>query len=285
METQRLVCELVGGSGSFREFVTVFEQLTGISLSIEAPAADLAIRSREQALFGHLVTNQLCRPTKINLNHLEEEPALITWAPGIREAVVGLHIDGEVTALLRSGCILETELPPVYLALEGCRPAPRLNRLQLRALCKMLALFAVYLGRCANQLLVQQSACEPAIVGRARDFISMHHRENIGLADVAANANVSTFYLCKLFKRITGLTVANYLLRIRIESAKELLLDRSRSVSESALEAGFQSLTHFNRAFKRIVGCSPSEFRKPKVSFGADWDNHGLSSNNDSGAR
>ncbi|MGB8804163.1 MAG: helix-turn-helix transcriptional regulator, partial [Chthoniobacterales bacterium] len=53
----------------------------------------------------------------------------------------------------------------------------------------------------------------------------------------------------------------DYLARVRIEKAKALLLDRNRRVSEVAYDVGFQSLTHFNRIFRKIVGRSPTNYR------------------------
>jgi len=78
---------------------------------------------------------------------------------------------------------------------------------------------------------------------------------------VAKAVNTSTFYFCKMFKRITGLNFTDYVSRTRIEKAKNLLLNPNLRVSEIAFEVGFQSLTHFNRVFKRIVGESPTEYR------------------------
>jgi AraC-like DNA-binding protein len=63
-------------------------------------------------------------------------------------------------------------------------------------------------------------------------------------------------------KKATGVTFSEYLSRARLERAKSLLLDPNVRVSEAAFEAGFQSLTHFNRVFKNLIGTSPSEFRK-----------------------
>ena len=74
--------------------------------------------------------------------------------------------------------------------------------------------------------------------------------------------NTSTFYFCKLFKRTTGLTFTDYLARVRIEKAKRLLLDQNRRVSEVAYEVGFQSLTHFNRVFKKLADRSPTSYRQ-----------------------
>ncbi len=67
--------------------------------------------------------------------------------------------------------------------------------------------------------------------------------------------------MCKIFKAATGMTLTEFIGRLRIEWAKQLLLHRSLSVSEIALEVGFNSLSQFNRLFSRYVGRPPTRFR------------------------
>ena len=74
--------------------------------------------------------------------------------------------------------------------------------------------------------------------------------------------NTSKFYFCKMFKKATGINFTDYLSRVRTERAKNLLLNPNLRVSEIAYEVGFQSLTHFNRVFKRILGRSPTDYRE-----------------------
>ncbi|MGZ5566768.1 MAG: helix-turn-helix domain-containing protein [Limisphaerales bacterium] len=73
--------------------------------------------------------------------------------------------------------------------------------------------------------------------------------------------NTSTFHFCKMFKKATGLNFTDYVSRVRVEKAKNLLLNPNLRISEIAYEVGFQSLTHFNRVFKKITGQSPSHYR------------------------
>jgi AraC-like DNA-binding protein len=73
--------------------------------------------------------------------------------------------------------------------------------------------------------------------------------------------HVSTFYFCKIFKKATGLTFTEYLGRVRIEKAKTLLLNPHLRISEIAYDVGFQSLTHFNRIFRKTTGEAPTTFR------------------------
>jgi len=74
--------------------------------------------------------------------------------------------------------------------------------------------------------------------------------------------NMSSFYFCKSFKRATGITFTNYLARVRIEKVKNLLLNPHKRVSEAAYDAGFQSLSQFNRVFRRIAGEAPTAYRE-----------------------
>ncbi len=72
---------------------------------------------------------------------------------------------------------------------------------------------------------------------------------------------MSAFYFCKMFKKATGLTFTDYLARVRIEKVKNLLLNPNKRISEAAYEVGFQSLSQFNRVFRRIAGESPTTYR------------------------
>jgi AraC-like DNA-binding protein len=72
---------------------------------------------------------------------------------------------------------------------------------------------------------------------------------------------MSSFYFCKMFKKFAGVNFTEYVSRIRIEKARNLLLNPNLRISEIAYEVGFQSLTHFNRVFKKVLGQSPTDFR------------------------
>jgi len=126
---------------------------------------------------------------------------------------------------------------------------------------KLLQIFAQHLSMISNQVVVQQANAEPPIITRAKEFIKHNQTEDISLGQVAKAVNTSTFYFCKMFKKVTGINFTDYVSRQRIESAKNLLLNPNLRVSEIAYEVGFQSLTHFNRVFKKIIGQSPTEYR------------------------
>ena len=126
---------------------------------------------------------------------------------------------------------------------------------------KLLSIFAQHLAMLSNQVFIQQENAEPPVITKARAYIHEHQTEEIKLGHVAKAVNMSSYYFCKMFKRVTGINFTDYVARIRIEKSKNLLLNPNLRVSEIAFEVGFQSLTHFNRVFKKILGQSPTEYR------------------------
>jgi YesN/AraC family two-component response regulator len=132
---------------------------------------------------------------------------------------------------------------------------------QHESVVKLLSIFAQHLAILSNQIFVQKENAEPPVITKAREYIQEHQAEKLPLRQVAKAVNTSTFYFCKLFKKVTGINYTDYLSRVRIEKSKNLLLNPNLRVSEIAFEVGFQSLTHFNRVFKKILGQSPTEYR------------------------
>lgn len=126
---------------------------------------------------------------------------------------------------------------------------------------KLLSIFAQHLAMLSNQVFIQQENSEPPVITKARNYIHEHQTEEISLGQVAKAVNMSSYYFCKMFKKVTGINFTDYVARVRIEKSKNLLLNPNLRVSEIAFEVGFQSLTHFNRVFKKILGQSPTEYR------------------------
>ncbi|HEV2330328.1 MAG TPA: PocR ligand-binding domain-containing protein [Verrucomicrobiae bacterium] len=136
-----------------------------------------------------------------------------------------------------------------------------LSARQHESIVKLLSIFAEHLSMVSNQVVMQEQNAEPPVIARAKQFITDHQMEELSLDQVAKSVHTSKFYFCKMFKKATGLHFTDYLARVRTESAKNLLLNRNLRISEIAYEVGFQSLTHFNRVFKRILGHSPTDYR------------------------
>lgn len=93
-------------------------------------------------------------------------------------------------------------------------------------------------------------------------YIAEHSSEEITQAEVAERTGVSPYYFSKIFNEYTRTSFPNYLASIRVQNAIHLLADGSRSITDCAYAAGFQSTTSFNKLFHEMTGCSPREYRK-----------------------
>src|SRR6266496_1381161 len=102
---------------------------------------------------------------------------------------------------------------------------------------------------------------EPVEIWKARSFIEQHSGDELSLRKVAKAVNISANHLSEKFKQVTGTNFVDYVARDRFEKARDLLLNSNRRISEIAFAAGFQSLSQFNRVFKKLSGKSPSQFR------------------------
>jgi AraC-like DNA-binding protein/ligand-binding sensor protein len=137
-----------------------------------------------------------------------------------------------------------------------------LSTRQYAGVIRLLEIFGKHLALIANKMMLQDAEAEPLMIRRAKAYIAGHHADPIGLDEIAKAMHVSTFYFCKMFKKATGMTFTDYLGRVRVEKAKNLLLNPHLRVSEIAYAVGFQSLTHFNRVFRELTGDSPTKFRE-----------------------
>ncbi len=174
----------------------------------------------------------------------------------------GEDFDEVFKILRRSGVSKskETELRDAYL--ESLVVAPE----RYNAAITLLETFASHLNDELGRLLVSESNQEPPVIRRTKQYLNAHLEEKITLDAVADHVHVSAFYLCKLFKQATGMTITEYVNRRRVEWAKCKLLNPHVRITEVAYDVGYQSLSQFNRSFLKYAGESPTEFRGHAVS-------------------
>ena len=79
---------------------------------------------------------------------------------------------------------------------------------------------------------------------------------------LAEQAHMSREYLSRKFKSYTGTNLSDFIAEVRIERARQLLRSSAHSVTDISSYCGYTSLGNFQRFFKKLVGCSPSEYRK-----------------------
>lgn len=103
---------------------------------------------------------------------------------------------------------------------------------------------------------------KPPNILRVINFIDGNLTENIGIARLASEAHLSKYHFCRVFKKCTGMSPAQYVISHRIEKAKELLGTRDSKISKIATEAGFSDLSNFTKHFKRHTGKTPTDYKK-----------------------
>lgn len=92
-------------------------------------------------------------------------------------------------------------------------------------------------------------------------YIHNNFREDITLADIAAYSSFSPHYISQLFHSMTSSTLTQYITRLRLEYAKNLLFSTDYSITEICYKCGFHSFAHFLRSFKKHYGQSPAKYR------------------------
>jgi AraC-like DNA-binding protein len=271
----------------FREYRSAFQTATGLPLGLRAAG------SFQPPLAGSKQINPFCALMEarnkscaacLQLQERVEHEAIagsktLECFAGLSESAVPIRLGETIIAYLQTGQVMfraptEAKFRAAVRQLEQWNSVGDvvelkaayfqtrvLARPHYEATVRLLSSFAQHLSLLSNELMIKEAAAEPPAVGKARAFIAEHLGEPLSLTLVARAANMSAFYFCKIFKGAVGLTFTDYLARTRVEKTKQLLLDRNMRVSEAAFEAGFQSLSQFNRVFRRITGESPSNYR------------------------
>jgi YesN/AraC family two-component response regulator len=109
-----------------------------------------------------------------------------------------------------------------------------------------------------------RNRAEPVAIWKARKYVDEHSREELSLTKVAKAVNMNANYLSENFKQVTGIKFVDYVAHARFKNACDLLRNSRLRISEIAFAVGFQSLSQFNRVFKRISGKSPTKYRAAK---------------------
>ena len=272
----------------FRDYEQAFRDTTGLPFNLRAiEAFDLPFHDQPNenpfcALMGQ--SNKSCAACLQLQKKVEVEaclePKTLKCFAGLCDSAVPVRVGENLVAFLQTGQVLlhaptKQEFAKTTRELLKWGTEVDLKRLeevyfqtrvvqkkQYASILRLLTIFAQHLSTLSNQLSVTEASAEVPAVTKARLFIAEHQGDELSLTQVASAVNMSAFYFCKTFKKATGMTFTDYLARVRIEKVKNLLLNPHKRVSEAAYEAGFQSLSQFNRVFRRIAGESPTVYRE-----------------------
>jgi len=283
---RQLIAALVR-SRLFREYENVFTKATGLPLMLRS------LEYWQLAHHGKKNENPFCAMLAENpatltvclqaheqmIRHTGVLPHTVTCPFGLTETAVPVKLGDKVIGYLRIGQVLrhtpaksDTAKAARTLSEHGVRftnkirgaweKSPHIPPDKYNAIVRLLTFFAEQLSALINQIVVERNNAEPPLVQKAREYIEKHKMEPLSLSAVAQAAGASVFHFCKVFRKSTGLKFTDYVARVRLEDARTQLLNPNRRISEVAYDVGFQSLTQFNRMFKRVFGQSPTEFRE-----------------------
>ena len=98
----------------------------------------------------------------------------------------------------------------------------------------------------------------------ACEYLEKNYQENINLNKISNYVSLSKNYFCNIFKKETGITIWDYLIRIRMEEAKRMLLETGQKTYEVSERVGYEDPSYFGRLFKKYTGFTPIEFRDNK---------------------
>jgi AraC-like DNA-binding protein len=279
--------EMLRRSRLFRDYETAFTKATGLPLTLRPLEFwQLAHHGKKHEnpfcalLAENPATLSVCLQAHENMiQHTKALPYTVTCPFGLTETAVPVKLGERTIGYLRIGQVLRhmpvksdttkvgRELERHGLRLTGeLRKAWEKNPLimpeKYNAIVRLLTFFAAQLSALTNEIVLESQNAGPPLVQKARDYIAQHKTEPLSLSAVAKAAGASVFHFCKVFHKATGLKFTDYVARVRLEEARTQLLNPNRRISEVAYDVGFQSLTQFNRMFKRVFGQSPSEFRQ-----------------------
>lgn len=287
-QRSRAVVQQLHRTQIFRDYEKAFRDTTGLPINLRPiEAFDLPHHGdpKENPFCALMAqSNQSCSACLQLQRKVETEarmePKTLKCFAGLCDSAVPVRVGENLVAFLQTGQILlhqptkreftkttrqilkwgtEVDLKRLEEAYFQTRV---LSKQQYTSILRLLTIFAQHLSSLSTELIAKTEQPASPTVTKARVYIAQHHDEDISLNQVAKAVNMSSFYFCKSFKKSTGLTFTDYLARVRVEKVKNLLLNPHKRISEAAYECGFQTLSQFNRVFRKVTGEAPSTYRQ-----------------------
>lgn len=137
------------------------------------------------------------------------------------------------------------------------------NRLYVDSLANILAvnLLRQY-GTTKPQVPIYEGGLPQHQLMRVLDYIDAHLDQNLKLENLAQLLDMSQFHFSRLFKQSIGLAPHQYLIKQRVERAKQLLKQKDLSIVDIALDCGFNSHSHLSKKFRQVTGMTPKAYRR-----------------------
>jgi AraC-like DNA-binding protein/predicted ester cyclase len=102
----------------------------------------------------------------------------------------------------------------------------------------------------------------PARLRRVKEFVHVNMEDELRLSELAQSVGLSSAHFSEMFRKSTGETPHQFVLRLRVERAKEMLRSAESRVLDVAIACGFKTQQHFARVFRQLCGSTPTEYRR-----------------------
>lgn len=257
-----------------RSYLVAFHKATGIPLRLD-PVATMGSRGicpEPGAMFGGSCCDGFTPTT--GGARLDAPPVgdagkfcEITVAVILGRTHVATFIAGPVTCESTNGAGDESRKKDTgSSSYQAFGQLPVLTKERFIGLRQLLELFAEQLATTHRRQVLEPISGEPPCITKAREYIRTHAHEPIRISDIAKHVHYCADHFGRLFHKHSGLTVGEYITRIRVEKAKEFLTNPHARITEAAFAAGFQSLPTFNRAFQQATGKAAKNWRASVLS-------------------
>jgi AraC-like DNA-binding protein/ligand-binding sensor protein len=280
-------CGSLAETQIYRDYWKAYTEATGLPLRLRDAAQSRFVLEPGKGASPLCMllarTNVSCQACLAMQQRVEQEaritPKTLKCFAGLCETAVPVRVGENIVAWLETGHILidhptkskfnrlaktllrwgtHVDLKQVEEAYFNTRViAPS----QYEAAVQLLQIFAGNLAQFGQQIALQNKENESLTVNKARQWVAAHCEDSVSLAAAAQAVNLSAKYFSDVFRKATGIPFVEYVGRVRVEKAKDLLVNPQLRISEIAFEVGFQSLSQFNRAFRRHAGKSPRDYR------------------------
>jgi AraC-like DNA-binding protein len=283
------VFERLAESPLFAEFTELLVKMTGLVMALNSPEG--AVRQS----YGPRAGNPLCRFIRADsegrlrcercdrLHYksaaAENKSLLYRCHAGFWDMAVPVTAQGRHIATISSGQVLSappseegfrrllTHLPMPEAPKAALRRAyfksPYMDREKIHCVMRLLELFARQLCESIQRIDELEARLDNPEIRCAKEFVEINHSDpSTGLSGAAAAAGLSAAHFSHVFKQRTGKSFVRFLQETRIKSALKLMRGTEKSITQICFECGFNSLTNFNRVFRKITGRGPREFRR-----------------------
>ena len=276
-------------SPEFAQFALILKRLTGLSMALNTPdvgTTRLGLSQNNANPLCNIIRNTqegMLRCEGCDRRYQAQAAAdgkakLYTCHAGFLDMAIPIMVQGKHVATISSGQVLSEQpsdaafqrvcLRLAWLDIPARRlhkayaQAPWIPRDRLTSVMHLLEIFSHQMCGSAWRIRELEACLERPQIRKARAIVEERFRDpDLQLSDAAAAAGISVAHFSHVFHKETGVPFTSYVQSRRIEEAKRLLEETDKTITEICFDCGFNSLTHFNRVFRRGEDCSPKQYR------------------------